>query len=677
MRFGSKMQASLRLAFRQYLRTPLFWIAQLLLMIASALLLKREVGYPCLPLTFVTATLKLGLIAFVFYLITSYEFTASLRRSSAEEAVQAHKNAEAQLLLAQTTILLAGLLLWVAELFEAQWLHQSDLLTEQPLFLRQTYLGLLLYCGLPGLSGILLGAALRRRSRPTVFAAAILLALSVGPALLELFSHILLPDQFPVAKLLDWFSLYVPNSNWYPDGLYGIGLERPRWVLAGLWCCFPLGLILRGCRRSGKGIRAASWIFAGLTVVLGIIFAFGGSEYVLRKDDRTDGSLNVDNQYYTAAAVTGDVPASFTVSSCELRLSISGCLEAEADLTIADGAQQTFCFTLHHGYEVRSVSDGANSLPFEREGDLLTIHGSETGRLVIAYRGNAGKYYANRQAVLLPGYLAWYPIPGQWQLWDLAAASIRTDRPVQSMDFRVSVVCADYPIYSNLPQTATNEYAGTAETVTLMGGMVTSEQQDGLTFCYTPVMDYTLDFKPEEVEACWKKLAVMLQLPDELSVTGKTVFLLPSTVNAQYAVNESAVLYNDHILLANGGNPDPELFCQMLVVQRIPSEKKSSELYYCFFNNLIGNAYAAPEKKPEQNELSLMFQYDSANEIEDPEVWSEYLLQANSTFEELFAWQIQSLGKEPVMRAVYGWLTDPGDKTNQAEFLYHVEVEHP
>ena len=673
------MNASLTLSFSIYRKNPKYWGFAVFLWVGSMIMLWREAQYPSTALVYLIASLKLGLLGFVFYLLNTYEFISSIQRSGGKETIMSHKNAMIHIYFAHISTMLISLIIWVAIIVLAQYIWQGSAYADAPLMRKQMILSIILYCFFPGVIGILLGATLSDCSRPVIFIITSILTLCISPIIMDFFSRVVFPGGIQLAAFLDWFAISVPNTKWYPDGLYGVGLEVCRWALAGMWCCFPFGIMLLKLRRfSSKGFLATGWAISAIALFFFAVFVFRDNEYILQKDDRPTGSLNIDEQYYSMYDRWGDNPATFSVSNYDLQLCFPGHLEVIADVSIEGEQNTNYVFTLHHGLYVYSVTDGYSNLAFSRDGDYLEIQGPlESEHLVITYAGNAGKYYANHQAVMLPGYLAYYPIPGRWNLWDDTADSIRTSYPSQLTHFHVSISESSYPIYCNLPETSQGIYEGIAETVTIMGGMVTSKSQGELAFCYSPQQEYSLDFSAEQVETCWKKISEELGISEQISMSGKIVFLMPPTIIAKYCTNETLVVYSDHILLANGGDPNAEQFCQELILQTIPTKSKNTPLYFAFLNNLFGFETSAPEQKPDRSELSLLYEYDTANEIADEKLWSEYIEQEEIAFAELFAWQVETIGKPKVMRAVYNYLIEEDHEKKQVEFLYNLEVEAP
>ncbi|TCS96785.1 ABC transporter permease [Hazenella coriacea] len=111
-------------------------------------------------------------------------------------------------------------------------------------------------------------------------------------------------------------------------------------------------------------------------------------------------------------------------------------VKVKAELTIPTSSlpEEKVPFTLNHSLQVKKISVDGKELSFEREGEILSIDRSQfnLGKteqvLLFEYEGQIMNWYYNNFAdvtssfvkddyVLLPAYVAWYPIPGNQPLF--------------------------------------------------------------------------------------------------------------------------------------------------------------------------------------------------------------------------------------------------------------------
>ena len=219
----------------------------------------------------------------------------------------------------------------------------------------------------------------------------------------------------------DFFTLvpYELGNHFIIDPIYGLPMEPIRWILAAFWLLFPLTLILTACftRKTQKALIAASC----LIVLLGAgLFSVRGSTLLM--DMRVDSYPYADPIYYMDRPREDyhGYEAGFLVEEYEMDLTISNELHAEVEVTLDHHDLDRYEFTLYHGYIVTSVRTENGEIPFTRQGDYIRI-GSLNGadRLIFKYYGKSPKFYANRQAIALPGYFAYYPKAGRTNIWDL------------------------------------------------------------------------------------------------------------------------------------------------------------------------------------------------------------------------------------------------------------------
>lgn len=624
---------------------------------------------------FLTSSLMLGIVGFLYFSFTGYELTSTLSRVGGEECVSALPAAKRSLVFAQILTMMLPLLLWSALLFGGQVLDYTQRgLTYTP-YLLHALLAVLLYGFAPGCLGLLLGACLAKTDRPTAYALMIFATLLCSSIGLTLFGGGTI-GGISLASVFDWFSITVPNSTWLADTVYGVAMEKCRWILAAFWTLLLTGILLWSYRAQGN--RAASVITCLCLIaaaLCGVRFALRGGDSILIKDQRSDGILQGEYTYRLAHESEETAEADFTVKRYELSFSIDDSLDAVATVQVSPTNLEEYRFTLYHGYTVSSVvDDSGEALSFVQDGDYLTIASvGPVESLTITYSGNGNKYYANSQGISLPGYFAYYPMAGYLTVWDDSSNSFSVNTDFDETEFYVQV-SSSQRVFSNLPQTSENTFEGVTDTVSLYAGLMEQTEIDGVTYIYSPVSDQTIEIDKTSVAELWENLCALTGETRSLSLDGKVIIFQPLTIVSAAGQNEGAVILADQLLLCDF-QPSAESICRSYFESGIPVSTETSLLRQVFLDALFSESDADTNEKPAYSDLQMLLKYNSADEIIDTEEWEAYLYESEVLFYELMDYQVTQLGKDVVMREVYQYLTETEHSVNQVDFLYSLGGE--
>ncbi len=663
------MIKSLQTSFRVYVRSGRLLIPWLALFAATEYYLYSEYRYDLAPVSFLTLSLKVGILFVVYFLFAGYELGSCLQRAGGRECIAAVRGAELRLLGAHILTLLLPLGIWSLSVF--LWQAAACFLRQvgYPPFIGHCFRAVLLYCFFPGMIAALIGVCLSGKNRPAAYGLMILFTLLFSPFAAKLFSGADI-SGVSVMIVMDWFALSVPNATWIADGIYGISMEMCRWVLAAFWIVALAALLLWKHRKAGKGIRFAALIFTLAAVVCGGRFAARGGDYLLQKDNRPDGILRSESGYRRANAAGEEEEADFSVAAYKLEFKMKDCLSATAVLRLEESDRTEYAFTLYHGLKVSSVEDeNGNALTWSRDGDFLDIEtDGSVQSLKIRYSGKTWKYYANRQGIALPGYLPYYPVPGHLLLWDYSRSSMVVHTDFHPSEFEVTVD-SGLEVISNLPKTGRNRFSGRAQAVSLYGGMIAEEEKNGNVCYYSPVEDRRVNLNAAEISQEWKRLCLLLGETRELETAGKMIILQPLTTEAIGANHEVFAVFDDHILLT-GYNPAPDMICQFYLMEIIPDHPETGMLKEELGKYLLSSEVRYDGEKPAYEDMNLLKKYHSHGEIKDRDEWSLYLEQKNGTYAQLFSYQCSALGTEYVLREVYRYLTAEERLLDQVDFLY-------
>lgn len=285
----------------------------------------------------------------------------------------------------------------------------------------------------------------------------------------------LLYNSYWVERVLYYvkdFLTVVPHelgSNFTVYPIYGFPMEPIRWLLAVFWVVFPLSLVANewSSRKTKKVLVA----FSCVVLLLGVgLFAGRGS--TLQMNMRVDSYPYADPVYYMNRPREDydRYTAGFYIQEYDMELTISNEMHAKVTLTIDNADLDKHEFTLYHGYILKGVYSEDREIPFVREGDYITINSlNGANTLTFRYHGKSPKYYANRQAITLPGYFAYYPKAGRKNMWDLDRYGYVINVSQHESNYTVKIR-SNLNVFSNL-EGKNNSFRGKSNAVSLFAGM--------------------------------------------------------------------------------------------------------------------------------------------------------------------------------------------------------------
>ena len=430
-------------------------------------------------------------------------------------------------------------------------------------FLAHLFKVSLLYIGLSLIAGIMLGtvmAAKLKDNRLAVYSLTVLFILINTTFTSSLFFHIsyMLLNSYSFEKALfgikDFFTL-VPHqlgSNFAIDPIYGLPMEPVRWISAVFWIVFPFILIMSEC--FGPKAKKALTATAGLVLVLGVVlFSFRGSTLIM--DLRNDSYPYSDMLYYQDRPEVDyrGHKAGFNINKYDMDLTVSNELHAIVKVAVDDRDRDRYEFTLYRGYILDHVRTEKGAIPFKREGDYISV-GSLKGadRLIFEYHGKSPKYYANRQAITLPGYFAYYPKAGKSNIWDTGQSAYVINLSPNESRYEVKVH-SDLEVFCNLPGSK-NAFNGKTNGLSLFAGMYDEIANN----IYAEPMRSDLPQKQTipEAEQILSDIFKRLERPEPEALkhlAGKKLFQVPGNFTLNSGI-EAAVVMSDHITAVHCAN---------------------------------------------------------------------------------------------------------------------------
>ena len=412
-------------------------------------------------LIYLKNSIKLCLLSFVILCFTSYEFFYLYKRCYIDEALYSHKNGKTRILTSTVTVLLfiPALEFFSAFVFNFVIFLSSGM--NDYSYLYHIFSVLFLYVFLGGIIPILLGVFFAQKTKRIVSYA--LMALIIF--LVSSTSDFIPGGLSQVTKINFWEAKYflayiLPNDlEWYINHDYGMYAEIYRWNLIIFWISLLSFLFFKLCQIKKTALKA---VLLSLTLLIST-FNISMSDYL----------------FYTENEQKNQEP-DFEVTSYDMDLSIYRQLDAEVSMTLSDTGLEYYNFTLYHGYNVLKITDiEGNALKYNREGDYVTVIGNGNLQLIsIKYSGYSPILYSNYQACSLPGFFAYYPIPGFHKI----TGDYTTYNPIEiksGTEFNIRVDSARQ-FYSNLDEVKNekNCFVGVTSYPTLFSGFYKSNSSD-------------------------------------------------------------------------------------------------------------------------------------------------------------------------------------------------------
>lgn len=431
-------------------------------------------------LIYLKNSIKLCLLSFVILCFTSYEFFYLYKRCYIDEALYSHKNGKTRILTSTVTVLLfiPALEFFSAFVFNFVIFLSSGM--NDYSYLYHIFSVLFLYVFLGGIIPILLGVFFAQKTKRIVSYA--LMALIIF--LVSSTSDFIPGGLSQVTKINFWESKYflayiLPNDlEWYINHDYGMYAEIYRWNLIIFWISLLSFLFFKLCQIKKTALKA---VLLSLTLLISTFnlvgYFYGGSH--IEKGAQLDSISMSDYLFYTENEQKNQDP-DFEVTSYDMDLSIYRQLDAEVSMTLSDTGLEYYNFTLYHGYNVLKITDiEGNALKYNREGDYVTVIGNGNLQLInIKYSGYSPILYSNYQACSLPGFFAYYPIPGFYKI----TGDYITYNPIEiksETEFNIRVDSARQ-FYSNLDEVKNekNCFVGVTSYPTLFSGFYKSNSSD-------------------------------------------------------------------------------------------------------------------------------------------------------------------------------------------------------
>lgn len=618
---------------------------------------------------FLSDSLKVGILGFIYFVFAAYEFSSRLRKDDGEEVILVEPGASFRILMANLLTLATLLFMWLILILSSHVIFFRVRQIAYLSYLTHAVWSVFCYCFCPGILAILLGISLKSLGRPVAFAFIAAFTLLSSPVPLDLFADTQ-SSSWTFPWFVDFFQWNVPNTGFYPDAVYGIPLEISRWCLAIFWIFLFGGLLLWKHKLKRRRFTVLlSILFLSISLTGLGRFLMRSNDSILQKDSRANGLVFGERNYRQMQEAGEIITADFDVLSYDLVFQFKNNLKATATLDLSEYNLDRYAFTLHHGLKVKIVLDEeGRALRFDRSGDYVDVHAPQgVQSITFVYEGQMGKYYANRQAVALPGYLAYYPMPGHISLWNYERNSYRIHDEFTESDFHVNILSST-TILSNLPRVGEQIFSGRSGTLSLFGGLIVDEMRAGQRYFHSPLSGQALTLDPASVQTAWSEMSSRVGLDTTFRLDDRLVIYQPMTFALDSTTEKFADL-GDHVLVLASA-PDAKSVAVDYILNQIPDHDDTKILKMMFEMYLMFDGTFAVEK-PAYKDLEIILTYDPNVKTEENRMaWYAYTDAINIEFGDLYMYKMNELGVDYVCRAVFDYLAAETHLMNQVDFLY-------
>lgn len=494
----------------------------------------------------------------VLFMFVGYEFFAQIKRSNIKEVLDSTCKTSGYSYLKQFQVI-EGLLLLVTGISLAYVLISVESMgVLDASYGAYIILNVLLNVFLLGNVGIFMGLMLSaNNTRLSAYIVMFLFALFTSPISENLIGTLTNYTGYNWYKIGYLFFLVPPSMGFVVDYSFISSLLPYRFLFALFWILFSLSMFLFRIRAKN---RKSSFILPLGCFLLSIACLAGAvapASRVIRNDDPDEfnhaDSLYYKEQYEDGEIVFPDVEQQpFNISAYYMELSAFDQLHAQVEMNVDSYDLDVYCFTLYHGYHVKSVTDQhGDSLEFKQEKDFIIVYndGRSIEKIVMKYKGYSPSLYSNVQGLNLPGNFAYYPRAG-FQILD--SKKNLGMNPTVVNENTLFDVYFNYgkKIYSNLENQGGNHFVGKSNAVTFLAGFYKETQIGDATIVY-PYLDSTYRL-PDNVETAARAYSELENAISELedkelqaryAIRGKTIFVGPRPNS-----NVFATICQDHII---------------------------------------------------------------------------------------------------------------------------------
>lgn len=470
-------------------------------------------------------------LTFLFFLFLSYEFFSKVRRDRMEETVTSIVNRRSNVVWMQSILLVFLNLLYctIFVIYQIRMMKNNEINSRY--YLIFILISVFLYHFLLYLLAILSGRVFSLlRSKAAGYCLLVAVWFLFSPKLIVTLHQISYGKEW-LYRISDLLEIYSRDYESLLDFYYIFSLETVNFQRILFWIMLMLSVIFI-CSRIRVGKLWGGLAVVG-TVVSLLLFLQPTSAVSLDCGASGQDALTADDVYYqlnNCMDMTQYRAADFKVKSYDFDLMVYRDLKAEVTVELDGSKLQEYYFTLYHGYKLKNIKTSTGTeLPFEQTGDHIRIpapDGEQISALTFTYEGSGKRHYSTDQGIFLPGYFAYYPMPGCRQVYIWQNGYI--GNTFEGLGYEVSFhgqVHTDVPLYSNLSLGGDGMVSGTADAMTLMGSYFAEEcELEGCRIVY-PLLCNDQE-RPDEDREEWASF-IRRYAGSKADLAGKTIIIPP------------------------------------------------------------------------------------------------------------------------------------------------------
>lgn len=395
---------------------------------------------------------------------------------------------------------------------------------------------------------------------------------------------------------LKWhFNILYQNGEWSPNYQYGLQTEKVRIYLIGFWICFLLTLMFTSILKK----KRYSIVVGIVTCIFLLLSEQPASLY--RMNMKWNGANQESQRYFQEDNCTyqSEKTQDFRIVKYDLGLDFNHMLSVVGDLEIqADSEKDEFVFTLYRGYKIKKIESKTQdiSVKYKQDKDLFYVYTSQKTNnleLKIQYSGYHPRFYSNSNASMLPGWFAWYPMSGQKQLYLLYPeyGNMHGYNPYNRIESAKIRLTSKKPLITNLEKVNRTCYEGTADSITVLNGLLT-KAEDNIICNYLPLYlhsDLSVEQFLDEQKTEYKKSLNVLEKQYGIDVEflkNKKIIFASKDMGRNLANNWISV-FDQYILAAPGYLSEDGIFRYLVLKEdKYRQMREDSPIIQCLLMHM-------------------------------------------------------------------------------------------
>lgn len=495
------------------------------------------------PFVFLSESLMMSIFCSVFFMFLSYEVFFKIKSSNLDECLVATKNGNIKLVFCQSILMVLLILAVTVTVFIYNFIYsfKADFMWEY--FLHMVY-SIFSYLFIVPLLGAFIGicAALAFK-RVKAYLLMVLFVLLSSPLASVVAFGVSEATGYKVniTPIFDIFNIYPPNLDYSPIYGFGISLLPCKFEAMFFWIFAAVAVVL--LKITKKNNFPAKIIV--LCCIAACLFNFAALCMPSSKVDmsyRLDGTLLADAAYYESLYKNGypeEEEAEFKVLNYNLDLTVKNQLYAETKVKVNKNNLPVYKFTLYHNFKIKEITDqNGTSLKFKQESDHVEVYsaGNLISEIRFMYSGYNPRFYTNSQGVFLPGYFAYYPVAGFYNVHSPDCQYYIKMPMNDEINFNLKIKSHNQQIFTNISQNSDGSFSGKATGLTVMSGFIKSTMVNGIEVIY-PYFDTAL----YDEKTLKKDMDEFIKVKQDDVI--KKIFIVPG-LNQK---GDSTVVFSDYI----------------------------------------------------------------------------------------------------------------------------------